>query len=44
MSGGQQTKPILQICHCRHTYYILYIVMCDINMTTFDNEELTLIG
>jgi len=26
----------LQMCHCRPTYYILYIVICDINMTTFD--------
>ena len=41
ISGEQQTKPILQMCHCRPTYYILYIVMCDINMTTFDKGKLT---
>jgi len=25
------------MCHFRPTYNILYIVMCDINMTTVDN-------
>ena len=38
MSGGSRPNHFLQMCHCRPTYYILYIVMCDINMTTtFDN-------
>ena len=33
---GYQTKAILQMCHFRLMYYILYVVMCNINMTTFD--------
>ena len=29
-------KPLLQICQFRPRYYILYIVMYNINRTTFD--------
>ena len=36
MSRGSKTKPVLEMCHCRPTYYSLYIVMYDINMRTFD--------
>ena len=32
---GVADQTNLWMCHCRPMYYILYIVMCDINMTTF---------
>ena len=44
VADQKQTKQILQMCHCRPTCYILYIVLCDINMTTFDKGELALLG
>ena len=31
MLGGEQTKPILQMYHCRPTYYILH---CDVRYAT----------
>ena len=35
MLGGEQTKPILQMYHCRPTYYILH---CDVQYTTSEVE------
>ena len=31
LGGGEQTKPILQMYHCRPMYYILH---CDVRYTT----------
>ena len=36
MSGGSRPNQFCKFAVVGHTYYILYIVMCDINMTTFD--------
>ena len=38
MSGGSRPNQFCKcaIFYCMPTYYILYIVICDINMTTFD--------
>jgi len=33
---GVVEKTNFTMCYCRPTYYILYIVMCNINLTTFD--------
>ena len=35
MSGGSRPNKFCK-CATVGTYYILYIVMCDINMTAFD--------
>ena len=38
--GGSRPNQFCKFAVVGHTYYMLYIVMCDINMTTFDTTWL----